>query len=143
MMRLLSELETDFKRKAQIVHLSHVHMPYRPVIPDSSRLSVLNGSQSRWIFHAFIIIDQLVMDYDFGAEAKVLNVRQYLKEMWPSIVKNPDDFQFQIKTALEYTKFDSDGLMEQGRDFLSLDDFLDCTKNSFACYSSNRNVKSF
>lgn len=89
---------------ANVVFIKHKYAPHisiKPLLTRSSELKV------RWVFHAFLMIDNIVFDLDYKTMATPTRLKNYLDQMWNS--EDLIDYTFQTKPFIYYNKNDFGG----------------------------------
>lgn len=120
--RLINASDVPVSTKANVVHIIHINSPFaqvRPLLPREDR------DKKGWSFHAFLVIDGFVYDFDFTQSPTVLPLKAYMAQMWERERFN-QEYQIHIKPAHAYTLEDTDGTMASGTyRAINLNEFMD------------------
>lgn len=94
-----------------VVHLQHRLAPHIPVKPLHPRLDSDSGSfkASLWIFHSFLLVDGIVLDFDYFNTPQFVGLNIYLKTMWTEDALR--QYTFSVKPAEDYKREDLGGTM--------------------------------
>ena len=106
---------------AFVIYLRNQNAPYLSIEPMKPRGKYLNV---QWMFHTFLILNELVYDFDYSNELKPVELKTYLKTMWDQTsLKN--NYVFQIKKLSHFNKSDLNGRFNEAKyPLLKLEEFL-------------------
>ena len=83
------------ENEARVVHLRKRMAPWAPINPMQGR-----DNQKSWSFHAFLKVENMILDFDFRDKATLIDNNSYYEQMW----SKETNLLYQSLEALKYSK---------------------------------------